>query len=66
MKLFVLFCLLSECNLAKDSATREEDSFECASKCMNDLNNIELCRCHQNNEIGNETQFAYITIVGIQ
>lgn len=64
----------AECNLSKDSSASSDssaDSFECASKCLNELNNIELCRCHQNNEIGkqkkkrrgrllsrNKTQFA--------
>jgi hypothetical protein len=59
----------TECNLSKDSSTSTDDSiesFQCASKCLNELNNIELCRCHQNNEIGkrkqslsnNQTQFA--------
>lgn len=43
-----------ECNLSKDSSRTDDntEAFECTSKCLNGLNNIELCRCHQNNEIG--------------
>ncbi|CRK93035.1 CLUMA_CG006507, isoform A, partial [Clunio marinus] len=42
-----------ECNLSKYSSKSDGslDSFECVSKCLSELNNIELCRCHQNNEI---------------
>lgn len=56
--LFQLF-FFTECILSKDSK-KDEDSYECASKCMNDINNIELCRCHKNNEIGKENSiFLY-------
>lgn len=53
------FCVEIECNLSKDSSRTDEsdDAFECTSKCLNDLNNIELCRCHQNNEIGELQMF---------
>ncbi|KAL7031712.1 hypothetical protein ACKWTF_007108 [Chironomus riparius] len=45
----------NECNLSSKDSTTTDDSIDyiaCSSKCLNDLNNIELCSCHQNNEIG--------------
>lgn len=61
---FVFIYTPIECNLSRDSSATADDSidsFDCASKCLNELNNIELCRCHQNNEIGKQKtnlQFA--------
>lgn len=53
------FRLEIECNLSKDSSRTDDsvDAFECTRKCLNDLNNIELCRCHQNNEMGKRKCF---------
>ncbi|KAG5682683.1 hypothetical protein PVAND_012018 [Polypedilum vanderplanki] len=45
----------NECNLSSKDSTTSDDSIDyalCSNKCLNDLNNIELCSCHQNNEIG--------------
>ncbi|CAO1396878.1 unnamed protein product [Diamesa serratosioi] len=44
---------LNECNLSKSSVKNESDnrSYECFNHCMADLNNDELCRCNQNNEL---------------
>lgn len=43
----------TECNLSKSSVKNESDnrSYECFNHCMADLNNDELCRCNQNNEL---------------
>lgn len=48
----------TECNLSKDSTTTDDsiDYASCTSKCLNDLGNIELCSCHQNNEIGKNVE----------
>lgn len=52
--------LPTECNLSSKDLTTTDDSIDyiaCSSKCLNDLNNIELCSCHQNNEIGKKMSF---------
>lgn len=52
----------SDCNLAKNSSKSFDGSFGCVSQCLNDLNSIGLCRCHQNNEIGKKFCFSVFLI----
>lgn len=75
VRLRAFYSQQTECNLSKDSLRSDDsvDSFACASKCLNELNNIELCRCHQYNELGkrksifnsSKMEFALIIIKNI-
>lgn len=66
--IFIYMAYKTECNLSSKDSTTTDDSIDyiaCSSKCLNDLNNIELCSCHQNNEIGKEKclYFSYYSDV---
>lgn len=58
-----------ECNLSKDSTTTDDsiDYATCSNKCLNDLSsNMELCSCHQNNEIGENFYFTIVVVFIVQ
>ena len=63
--IFIYMPYKTECNLSSKDSTTTDDSIDyiaCSSKCLNDLNNIELCSCHQNNEIGKEKNVFILAI----